>query len=438
MAISERPQSAQDGQRLDYQAKLTGRAAYLADMKMAGVCEGSRPAQPGGPRVDTLRGRVRSAQGARGGGGLHQGRRGAGHRHRALLRTGVQGPDHRGGGQGPARGRSGGRGGGGDPRGRGGGGQPHRGGVRGPAAGDGRARFGERGCHAGARDRAHTRARLRRPRRAQAHREHQRLHPLQAAEGRYRAGLSPSAPMSSRTPSSSPPPSTWRWSPTAASRTFQPDGRVHRVVHHPEPLRGAHSARQHLQDAGVEDPHHGAVSRWRLRQQGLSQDRAADRGAGAEGQAPGAHPAEPGRGVLHGDQARRVHPHEDRSHGRRQLPRDGRPRSSWTPALSRRSARGWPRSPPTPRPGPTSSSTSRSTPSRSTPTSRRRARSAASACPSRPGPASRRPTSSPRRSAGTPTSCACRTSTTRATSSSPARSSGASASRGAWRRWPRK
>ena len=40
MAISERPQSAQDGQRLDYQAKLTGRAAYLADMKMPGVCEG--------------------------------------------------------------------------------------------------------------------------------------------------------------------------------------------------------------------------------------------------------------------------------------------------------------------------------------------------------------------------------------------------------------
>ena len=29
MAISERPLSAQDGQRLDYQAKLTGRAAYL-------------------------------------------------------------------------------------------------------------------------------------------------------------------------------------------------------------------------------------------------------------------------------------------------------------------------------------------------------------------------------------------------------------------------
>ena len=41
MAIVERPQSAQDGQRLDYQAKLTGRAPYLADMKMAGVCEGA-------------------------------------------------------------------------------------------------------------------------------------------------------------------------------------------------------------------------------------------------------------------------------------------------------------------------------------------------------------------------------------------------------------
>ena len=40
MAIVERPRSAQDGQRLDYHAKLTGRAAYLADMKMPGVCEG--------------------------------------------------------------------------------------------------------------------------------------------------------------------------------------------------------------------------------------------------------------------------------------------------------------------------------------------------------------------------------------------------------------
>ena len=40
MAIVDRPRSAQDGQRLDYQAKLTGRAAYLADMKMPGVLEG--------------------------------------------------------------------------------------------------------------------------------------------------------------------------------------------------------------------------------------------------------------------------------------------------------------------------------------------------------------------------------------------------------------
>lgn len=39
MAIVEKPRSARDGHRLDYRAKLTGRAAYLADMKMPGVCE---------------------------------------------------------------------------------------------------------------------------------------------------------------------------------------------------------------------------------------------------------------------------------------------------------------------------------------------------------------------------------------------------------------
>ena len=38
MAIVEKPRSARDGHRLDYRAKLTGRAAYLADMKMPGVC----------------------------------------------------------------------------------------------------------------------------------------------------------------------------------------------------------------------------------------------------------------------------------------------------------------------------------------------------------------------------------------------------------------
>ena len=39
MAIVEKPRSARDGHRLDYRAKLTGHAAYLADMKMPGVCE---------------------------------------------------------------------------------------------------------------------------------------------------------------------------------------------------------------------------------------------------------------------------------------------------------------------------------------------------------------------------------------------------------------
>ena len=182
-----------------------------------------------------------------------------------------------------------------------------------------------------------------------------------------------------------------------AARAAGVGGRVDReLAHHPhrlaEPVVRAHRDRAPARLAGEPRARARAVPRRRLRRQALHQARGAGRGAVAAHAQAGEDLADDGGAVLHHHQARQHLPHQERrDEGRphrrarvrgvveRRRLRRHRPARDAEVGLHRARAR-------------TTSSTSRSTRTRSTPTCRPPARCAASASRSWCGPTRATPT----------------------------------------------
>ena len=131
--------------------------------------------------------------------------------------------------------------------------------------------------------------------------------------------------------------------------------------HHPHRLAvavvRAHRDRAAARLAGEQGAREGAVSRRRLRRQALHQARSAGGGAGAARAAAGEDRAHDGGAVLHAHQARQHVPHQERASRTAASPR-ANARCGGTAAPMPISARASRRSPASPRPGPTTSTTS--------------------------------------------------------------------------------